>query len=128
MDDSNLDAPSPRRRRSLRRALHVETEVTSELWDGAVQLVATDLSLDGLWLESDLPLEVGSDLSVSLLLPQMALTLPFQARARVAHVGLLRRRTDDRRRAGMGLCFLGMTADQRERLAHALIGLPPAQA
>ena len=127
MDRAKL-AMEPHRRRSLRRTMRVETEVTSDVWDGSVQLLATDLSLHGMWLESDLPLDLGSEVSVSLRLPRMAVTRPFEARARVAHVRLSRRRSDAGRRAGMGLCFVDVSADQRERLAHALIALPPVQA
>jgi hypothetical protein len=124
MDGSKLDAAPQRRRRSLRRTVQVETDVTNELWDGAIRLLGTDLSLHGVWLDSDLPLEPGSEVSISLLLPRMAITHPFEARARVAHVALSRRRTDYGR-SGMGLCFVDVNADQSERLAHALIGLPP---
>jgi len=125
MDGSKPDALPQRRRRSLRRAVQVETDVTSELWDTPVKLLATDLSLHGVWLDSALPLEPGSEVAVSLLLPRMAITRPFEARARVAHVALARRRTDYGR-GGMGLCFVDVSAEQSERLAHALIGLPPS--
>lgn len=111
-------------RRSLRRAVRVEVEVSSELWDGTVPLVATDLSLHGLWLESDLPLQAGSELWISLLPPHWPCSTPFQARARVERAGMLRRGTD-RGRAGMGVSFLALNADQVAHLTRALHGLPP---
>jgi hypothetical protein len=111
-------------RRALRRSVRLETEVMSDCWDGSVPLLATDLSQDGLWLEADYPLAVGSELLVSFIPPRWSHPAPFQARAKVARVGLLRRRTD-RGRAGMGLYFQDLRDDQAERLTHSLYGVPP---
>lgn len=115
---------SVHRRRSLRRAVRVEVEVGSECWDGTVPLIATDVSLHGLWLESDLPLETGSELWISFVPPHWPCSKPFQVRARVERVGLMRRGAD-RGRSGMGLAFLGLGADQVALLTRALHGLPP---
>ena len=127
MDGSTLqqlETQPRRRRRSLRRAVHLETAVRSELWDGPVSLVATDLSLHGIWLEADFPLEVGSELSMSFTLPRLRHATPLHARGRVVRVGLLRRRTDTGR-AGMGVSFLELRSEQSERLSRALRGVPP---
>ena len=96
----------------------------SECWDGSVPLLATDVSAHGLWLEADYPLDVGSELTISFIPPHWSEPAPFRARARVARVGLMRRRTD-RGRGGMGLCFEELHADQSERLLSALQALPP---
>jgi hypothetical protein len=119
MDGSTPRLESRPGRRSLRRSVRLETDVMSELWDGAVPLLATDLSLQGLWLESDLPLHVGSELAVSFVPPRWPHAAPFCARARVARVALARRRLDA---SGPGL---DVRAEQAARLAEALRGVPP---
>ncbi|HKU36633.1 MAG TPA: hypothetical protein VJR89_00765 [Polyangiales bacterium] len=100
-------------RRSSRRSVHLETEVRSEHWDGPVALLATELSPDGLWVESDYALEVGSELSVAFVPPHWPYAAPLSARARVTRVGRSRR-------AGMGLCFRELRSDVREGLRRAL--------
>ena len=62
MDGSNLqfELEPRRRRRSLRRVVRLDTEVTCDQWDGAISLLATDISLHGMWLQADFPLGIGS--------------------------------------------------------------------
>lgn len=126
MDGSTLqlETQARRRRRSLRRSVRLETEVASELWDGSVSLLATDLSLHGVWLEADFALDIGSELSMSFALPNAGPSATVSARGRVVRVGLLRRRTDVGR-AGMGISFLDLPSTQTERLSRALRGVPP---
>jgi hypothetical protein len=116
--------PNTSRRRSLRRAVRVETDVVSDLWDGPVPLLATDLSLHGLWLESELPLEPGAELLVTLVPPRWQGDEPFVALAEVARVGLFRRQREARP-SGMGLTFLDFERTHEQRLRAALRGLPP---
>jgi hypothetical protein len=130
MDGSDPEQQVPeqleprRRRRSLRRSVHLETEVRSELWDGPITLLATDLSLHGAWLEADFPLGIGSDLSIAFSLPDCPRGSPFIARGKVVRVSLLRRRTDYGH-AGMGVAFQDLGADQVQRLTRAVHGMPP---
>ena len=112
------------RRRSLRRAVRIETDVLSDGWDQAVSLLATDLSPEGLWLESDLPLEVGEEVVVSLRPPRWMADKPFRALAQVARVGLFRRKSEHRR-SGMGLRFVQLDSPEADFLNLALRGLPP---
>lgn len=112
------------RRRSVRRAVRVETDVVADTWDGAVPLLATDLSDHGLWLESELPLEIGSEVVVSLLPPRWPTREPLTALAEVTRVGMYRRRRE-RRSSGMGLRFVDLPHDDAELLAEVLRGLPP---
>lgn len=116
--------PNTSRRRSLRRAVRVETDVVSDLWDGPVPLLATDLSLHGLWLESELPLEPGAELLVTLVPPRWQGDEPFVALAEVARVGLFRRQREARP-SGMGLTFLDFERTHEQKLRAALRGLPP---
>lgn len=113
-----------RRRRSLRRAVRVEAEVASNLWDGCVSFVATDVSVHGLWLDTDLALDVGEELIVSLRPPGWPVPQPLTAIARVARVGLHRRKLETKR-PGMGLSFADLRSEQAEWLMRSLRGLPP---
>jgi hypothetical protein len=124
MDGSILQLAPSHCRRSMRRALRLETAVMSDAWEGSVPLLATDVSAHGLWLESDLALGVGDELLVSFIPPYWSHSAPFQARARVARVALQRRRSD-RGGSGMGVSFVDLREDQSERLSDALRGLPP---
>jgi hypothetical protein len=126
VDGSNLqlDSEARRRRRSLRRTVNLETDVTSDEWEGSVSLLTTDLSQHGCWLESDLPLDVGTELAISFVPPGDADQTPVAARGRVVHVALMRRRSDAGR-PGMGVSFHDVAPDQSERLSLVLNALPP---
>jgi hypothetical protein len=126
MDGSNLalELEPRRRRRSLRRTVRLDTEVTSDLWDGAITLLATDISLHGMWLEADFPLGIGSQLSISFVPPDCPKRDPFHVLGRVVRVSLLRRRTDSGN-AGMGVSFHELRADEVQQLTRALHGMPP---
>lgn len=113
------------RRRSVRRAVNLECNLESESWDGIVVLSATDLSNEGLWLESPYTLDEGQEVVVSFELPGDGEPGRVWAIAEVARVGLWRRRGDDARSPGMGLAFTYFSEDDRSRLRHALAGLPP---
>jgi PilZ domain len=124
MDGTTTELEPRRRRRSLRRSVELETEVKSDLWDGAITLLATDLSLHGIWLEADLPLGIGSELTISFTPPDCPQGIPFRAQGTVVRVSLLRRRTDHGH-AGMGVAFHDLAPDQVQRLTRALHGMPP---
>lgn len=122
MDGSTFE--TTHRRRSLRRRVRFEAELTSSAWDGAVPLLVTDVSLHGMFVVCDLPLAPSEEVAVSFLPPRWPEATPFHARARVVRVALLRRGTDVGP-AGMGLQFIGLRADQCTHLLRALHGMPP---
>jgi hypothetical protein len=111
-------------RRSLRRALAIECNIECESWDGMVSLPATDISNEGLWVESDVALNPGEELVLSFQLPDTAPEERIWATARVARVGLWRRR-EDVHSSGMGLVFTYCSEADRRRLAAFLVGRPP---
>jgi hypothetical protein len=115
---------SKSRRGSVRRAVSVEAAVASDYWDGSIPLLATDLSPEGLWLESDLPLDVGEEVLVTLRPPRWTEEQPLIAIAEVARVGLFRRQRE-RRASGMGLRFVELERAHAELLRATLRGLPP---
>jgi hypothetical protein len=113
------------RRSSLRRAVSFECDVRSGLWDGPAPHRVRDLSPEGLWLDSDLPLSAGDALVLVFRPPRWPAHLqPVSALAQVARVGLNRRR-HDADPSGMGLRFVDLRPGDRHMLTHLLRGLPP---
>jgi len=124
-DPREFEIPSGKsRRRSVRRSVKLECNLESESWDGIVVLPATDLSMEGLWIESPYALEQGEEVVVSFALPGEGEPGRVWAIAEVARVGLWRRR-GDQGASGMGLSFTYCSSDDRTRLDAALRGLPP---
>lgn len=110
------------RRATLRRAVTVDCQVLSEYWDEPVRIEASDLSHEGMWLDTPLPLEMGEPLLLSFTPPRTE--LPITAVARVARVGMWRR-ARDRYPIGMGLSFTDVEPGERELLRTSLLGIPP---
>jgi hypothetical protein len=110
-------------RRSLRRALPVPCDVVSHYWEHPVAHEATDLSLDGMWIDTLCPLHRGAEVVVSFLPPRWS-GGQLMVFARVARVNTGRRRRD-RGRVGMGLEFADLTLSERVALQSSLCGVPP---
>lgn len=114
----------PGTRRAVRRAVHVDCEVVSRFWDDSIPHLATNLTPDGVWIESSLPLEVGEDVVLTFRPPRWEQGREVTCFGTVRRVDL-RRRTSDPRSAGMGIEFLDIAEHDREDLARSLRGLPP---
>ena len=114
----------PQRRRALRRAVSLEVDVTSELWEGAVSMTVTDLTQHGLWLESDLPLSAGDEVHLSLPGPRANAHI-IEADARVVRVSLVPRCDVCGVGPGMGVVFTDIAVWAQLELARELRGLPP---
>jgi hypothetical protein len=112
------------KRRSLRRAVALECGVQSDLWDGILDLPATDLSNEGLWLETAYALDPGEEIVVSLLPPGARPGEEVWAMAEVARIGRWRRRVDPWPK-GMGLSFTYCSRVDRRFLARSLLHYPP---
>lgn len=119
-----LPAQRASRRRSLRRAVELECQVLSDLWDGQAPFLATNLSPEGLWLQTPLPLEQGEELLLTLSPPRWSEREPLVALAQVARVAMFRRRNEPQG-AGMGLSFIDIDGGQQGALESCLRGLPP---
>ncbi len=111
-------------RRSLRRAVELECALQSDLWDGLIALSASDLSNEGVWLDTPYALEPGEELVLSFVPPGARQGEQVWAVAEVARVGLWRRRLDPWP-AGMGLVFQYLSDVDRRFLARSLVGRPP---
>lgn len=110
-------------RRSLRRRVAIECVVHSDYWDGGVALAASDLSDDGLWIDTTVVLDEGEALILSFAPPGFS-RADIWVEARVARVCLARRRAD-LTPTGMGLSFTYVSASDRSLLAYSLLGRPP---
>jgi hypothetical protein len=112
------------KRRSLRRAVSLECEIASNLWDGQVPFRVTDLSDEGLWLRTALPIECGEQVLVSFSPPRWPKAEPLVAMASVVRVSMSRRRVDHEH-SGMALSLLDLDPQDRSMLRASLQGLPP---
>jgi len=114
----------PGRRRAVRRAVHVDCEVVSRFWDDSIPHLATDLTPDGIWIESMYPLEVGEDVVLTFRPPRWEESRAVTCFGTVRRVEL-RRRTSDPRASGMGIEFLDISDADQSELMRSLRGLPP---
>jgi hypothetical protein len=116
---------SPSRRRALRRAVSLECAVLSTDWSDVAPLIAADLSPFGMWLDTELLLEPGSELVVSFRPPRWPVWgAEITVLAEVVRVGLPRRRGDSGN-PGMGLRFVDLDPQHAERMTGCLLGMPP---
>jgi hypothetical protein len=113
------------KRRSLRRAVAIECTLQSELWDETLTFPASNLSIDGVWIETPLSLDLGDELIVSFTPPGLAPTQIVWAAAKVVRVGSFRRQGDSAQSPGMGLSFTYCSEPHRRMLARSLQGHPP---
>jgi len=104
-------------RRAVRRLVDLECEVYSELWGEAITHRATDVSEDGLWIQTDLLLEIGSEVTLTFYPPDWE--EPLYVAGRVQRVEL-RPRPGDRAAVGMGIEFEALRTDERRRLTRSM--------
>jgi hypothetical protein len=109
------------RRSAVRRALTLTCQVMSDLWEGPAPHVARDLSPKGVWLDTELPLEVGEKIVLSITPPGLA--FPLYLYGRVSRVRLARRSSDEFS-SGMGVEFERVSEWDARTLDRALAGLP----
>ncbi|HEX5657521.1 MAG TPA: PilZ domain-containing protein [Polyangiales bacterium] len=102
----------------MRRAVAFECAVQSELWDDVVQLPASNLSEEGMWIESPIGLEPGEPLILSF-------TPPGTHDKVWAAAKVVRRSRHQEREQGIALVFTYCSEPHREVLARALYGQPP---
>lgn len=103
----------PEARRTVRRFVDLDCEVYADLWGEAISHRVTDLSEDGLWIQTELLLEVGTEVALTFYPPDW--DEPLCVAGRVQRVEL-RARPGDRNAVGMGIEFDALRADERRRL------------
>ena len=114
----------PRARRSLRRAVDLPCQLVSKFVDEPLLYWATDLSPEGIWIETPIPMRTGE---VVVLCFQPTIWWPgseLRLFAEVARVSTARRRREAGL-AGMGLEFLDLSVHEHRALSAWLRGRPP---
>ena len=104
-------------RRAVRRLVDLDCEVYSELWGESLVHRATLVSETGLWIEAELLLEVGSEVTLTFHPPDW--DEPLCVAGRVQRVEL-RRGAGAGSGAGMGIAFDALRTDERRRLTHSM--------
>lgn len=106
----------PARRRNPRHAHAFEVPVICDLWNSPVPLVTRDVSVGGLYLETDLPLDPGTEIVLELELKDQVHFVIGQVRRTELRGGL----------AGMGIELLDVDEVLEEALHQTLRHRPPA--
>lgn len=101
----------------MRRLVELECEVYCELWGEAIAHRVTDVSEDGLWIQSDLLLEIGSEVALTFYPPDW--DEPLWVAGRVQRVQFGGRR-EQGGPVGMGIGFEALRSDERRRLTHSM--------
>ncbi len=104
-------------RKTVRRLVDLDCEVYSELWGEAITHRATDVSETGLWIQTDLLLEVGTEVTLTFYPPDWEEPLCVAGRVRRVE---FRPRPGDSGAVGMGIAFETLRNDERRRLTHSM--------
>jgi len=104
-------------RRAVRRLVDLECGVYSALWGEAISHRVTDVSEEGLWIESDLLLEIGTEVTLTFYPPDWE--EPLYVAGRIQRVELQRRPGEDSA-VGMGVEFEALRIDERRRLTRSM--------
>ena len=107
----------PEARRAVRRLVELECEVYCELWGEAIAHRVTDVSEDGLWIRTDLLLEIGSEVTLTFNPPDWE--EPLWVAGRVQRVQF-RGRLEQGNTVGMGIGFEALRSDERRRLTYSM--------
>ncbi|MDH3200101.1 MAG: PilZ domain-containing protein [Myxococcales bacterium] len=109
-------------RRAVRRLVDLECGVFSDVWGEAILHRVTDVSEDGLWIETDLLLEVGSEVTLSFYPPDWE--EPLYVAGQVHRVEL-ERGPEQTSSIGMGIAFETLRTDERRQLTQSMRCLRP---
>lgn len=101
-------------RRHVRRPLEVEVQVGDNSFGSEISFDSRNFSEGGVFLKSDLLIEVGEVLLLSFVLPGTPLAI--RTRGRVTWVNRNPIEEDPTDDAGMGIQFLDLTAAEQEAL------------
>jgi Tfp pilus assembly protein PilZ len=107
-------------RRAVRRTVDLECDVYCELWGEAIAHRASDLSEEGLWIQTELLLETGTEVALTFHPPDWEELLYVAGRVQRVE---LQPRPGEGRAVGMGIEFQALRTDERRRLTQSLRGL-----
>ena len=110
--------PGHPNRKEPRVPFRSKVKVRCDNWDRVVSLYTQNISRGGMFLKTENPPVVGTELTIQLVLPDgRTLDLP----ATVAHVVSPERAKMDKRTPGMGIFFQPLTAEQKEIVEQILL-------
>ena len=112
------------RRREYRKPIKVEVRVGLEKARGLVYFDTNDLSKSGAFLVSDLLLEIGERMNLTLHIPGEK--LPIAAKARVVRVNSEPRKRPGDPPPGMGIEFVQIAKEDEPKLERFLHASAPA--
>jgi hypothetical protein len=115
-----------RGRRAVRRAVDLPCEVVFGDRDEPVVCQARDLSLIGVWLETEAPAEPGDRVVITFRPPNWPSIWNITVFGTVARVSRARR-SSDAGTAGIAIEFVDLTDAERAALGDCLKGLPLPQ-
>jgi hypothetical protein len=107
----------PEARRAVRRLVDLDCQVYCELWGEPIPHRVSDVSEDGLWIQTDLLLEVGTEVTLTFYPPDW--DDPLCVAGTVQRV-LMRGRTGEGGAVGMGIGFEALRNDERRRLTRSM--------
>ncbi|RLB56160.1 MAG: hypothetical protein DRI34_09525 [Deltaproteobacteria bacterium] len=105
---------APEQRLSARHHLEAEFELADGISGGEIFFESRDLSGGGVFLKSDLLLEVGEIFWISFRLPGTEVAI--RTRGKVVRVNREADGSDPRQQAGMGIQFLDLNEAERAAL------------
>ncbi len=104
-------------RGAVRRLIDLECGVYSELWGEVIDHRVTDLSEDGLWIETDLLLDIGDEVTLQFFPPDWE--EPLYVAGRVMRVGF-QERAKPGAPVGMGVAFEALRTEERRGLTQSM--------
>ena len=104
-------------RRAVRRLVDLECAVYCELWGEAIAHRVTDVSEEGLWIQTDLLFEIGTEVTLTFYPPDWE--EPLYVAGRVQRVEL-QSRPGAGSAVGMGIEFEALRTDERRRLTRSM--------
>ena len=104
-------------RKAVRRLVDLDCAVYCELWGESISHRVTDLSEEGLWIRTELLLEVGTEVTLTFHPPDWEQALCVAGRVQRVE---LRSRSADRSSIGMGIGFETLRNDERRRLTQSM--------
>jgi Tfp pilus assembly protein PilZ len=104
-------------RSAVRRLVDLECEVYSDVWGEGIVHRAIEVSENGLWIQTDLLLELGSEVTLTFYPPDWEEPLCVAGRVRRVE---LRPRPGEQNAVGMGIAFEALRSDERRRLTRSM--------
>ena len=104
-------------RGAVRRLIDLECGIYSDVWDDVILHRVTDVSEDGLWVETELLLEVGSEVTLTFYPPDWEEPLCVAGRVRRVE---LERGPGQLTSIGMGIAFDALRNEERRQLRQSM--------